>query len=63
MRTSNDIYKTSAGELIELDQMTRIPDGAIIWQGFDYERQIWIYNGVEDKRTLEELQAEIKKAK
>ena len=57
MRKSTDTYKLANGELVEIDQMTQQPKGATLWRGFDYERQIWIFNGKEDTRTLEELQA------
>lgn len=61
MRTSNDIYKTKEGQLIEVDQMTEPPTGSIIWQGYDYTNQYWVFKGKKDTRTLEELKKSINK--
>lgn len=58
-RTSNDQYKLVTGEIIELNQMQEVPQGAILWNGYDYEKQYWVYNGERDTRTLEELQSSL----
>ena len=41
--------------------MTRISNDMYkngkLWCGYDYDKQIWIYEGKEDTRTLKELKA------
>ena len=61
MRTSSDIYILPSGTLVSLNQMQTPPSNAKLYQGFNYAKQIWIRNGAEDKRTLEELKEDIKK--
>ena len=45
--------------------MTRISNDIYkngkLWCGYDYDKQIWIYEGKEDTRTLKELKACIEK--
>lgn len=43
-RVSNDEYK-------EVDGVR------ILWNGYDYDKQYWVFEGKRDTRTLEELQA------
>ena len=59
MRKSNDVYKMPNGELIEINQMTQPPENAKLWQGYDYEKQEWVFNDKKDIRTLEELKANL----
>lgn len=59
MRTSNDEYKLPNGEIVSINQMTKPPQGAIIQNGYDYEKQCWIHNGRKDTRTPKQLQASI----
>ena len=56
MRISKDEYKLSSGEIIALSQDEQPPQGAQIWNGYDYHNQYWVFNGQRDTRTLEELQ-------
>jgi len=42
MRISNDIYKITNGK-------------KILWKGYDYKNQYWVFKGKRDTRTLEEL--------
>ena len=42
--------------MLEVNQMTEVPASAKIWQGYDYDKQMWIFNGKPDTRTLAELQ-------
>ncbi len=58
MRTSNDEYKLCNGSIVSLNQNTEPPKGAVIWNGYDYENQCWIYQGEKDTRTLEQLRAD-----
>ena len=62
MRTSKDICKLPDGRLMEVDHTTDRPENAVIWNGYDYDKQQWIYNGKKDTRTLEELRLGIKEA-
>lgn len=48
MRTSSNEYRTVNGE-------------TILWNGFDYVLQCWIFEGKKDVRTLEELREAIAK--
>ena len=41
-RISSDEYRTIEGK-------------RILWNGYDYERQYWVFEGNRDTRTLEEL--------
>ena len=52
MRTSNDQYKMPNGKIVFIDQMTPPPTGAVIWNGYDYDKQIWVFEGKPDTRTL-----------
>ena len=59
MRTSKDEYKLLTGEIVAISQSEQPPEGARIWNGYDYEKQCWIFNGEHDTRTLEELKASL----
>lgn len=54
MRTSKDIYKLD-NKLIAVSCAEFPPVGSILWQGYDYEKQMWIFEGKKDERTLEEI--------
>jgi hypothetical protein len=56
MRTSNDQYKLSNDSIISIGQSTQPPKGAVIWNGYDYKNQYWVFEGKKDTRSLEELQ-------
>ena len=43
-RQSNDLYKIVNGV-------------KVLWHGYDYEKQCWVYEGEKDIRTLEQLQS------
>lgn len=45
MRTSKDEYKLLNGEIVALSQMETPPEGAIVWNGYDYSKQCWMENG------------------
>ena len=55
MRTSKDIYKLPNSELVAINQMTEPPQNAVIWRGYDYNKQYWVFDGKKDTRTLEQL--------
>ncbi len=64
MRTSRDTYKNPLGQFIQLKQSDQSIDfiekhNLKLWNGFDYQAQKWIFEGKEDTRTLEELQASL----
>ena len=52
-RASNDQYKLTSGELVEVAQGKELPTEATLWRGYDYTNQMWVYEGKEDTRTLE----------
>ena len=58
MRTSKDEWRYPDGSIVALSQDQTPPDGATVWNGYDYRRQMWIHNGKHDTRTLAELQDE-----
>ena len=55
MRTSKDIYRLASGQFLAVSQSEQPPKGSKLWQGYDYERQYWVFEGKQDTRTLEEL--------
>lgn len=61
MRTSRDEYKLPNGNIVAISQMEKPPEGSVIWNGYDYVNQFWVYNGKKDVRTLEELKIAIGK--
>jgi len=64
MRTSNDIYRKKDGSFISINQNTEPPKDAVIWNGYDYQNQYWVFNGEKDNRTLKDLKLiNIKKIK
>ena len=50
-----DIYKLANGKLMAFGQGVYIPQGAKLWNGYNYKNQCWIYHGKKDTRTLEEI--------
>lgn len=56
-RTSKDEWKLPGGEIVALSQDEMPPAGEIVWNGYDYEKQEWVYNGKKDTRSIEELRA------
>jgi hypothetical protein len=61
MRTSKDEYKTLDGSLVAVSQDQKPPQGAVIWNGYDYKNQFWVFNGEKDTRTLEQLKESLNK--
>lgn len=59
MRTSKDIWILPNGEKVSIDQMTEPPTGATVYDGYDYEKQCWMYHGEKDTRTIEQIRATI----
>jgi hypothetical protein len=59
MRTSKDIWLLLSGELIALSQDEKPPQGATVWNGYDYALQCWIFEGRRDTRSIEELRATV----
>jgi len=57
MRTSKDEYVLLTGEIVAVSQSEQPPQGARIWNGYDYQKQFWVHEGERDTRTLEELRA------
>lgn len=65
MRTSKDEYINPLGQKIQLSQNEQSLDfikanGLKIYNGYDYNKQCWIFNGERDTRTLEELKQALK---
>lgn len=58
-RTSKDEYVLPTGEHIFVGGQDTVPAGATLWNGYDYGKQEWIYQGKRDTRSLEELRAAI----
>lgn len=56
-RMSCDQYRTVDGKVVEVSGMDRPPVGAILWNGYDYNKQEWVFEGKKDTRSLEQLQA------
>ena len=56
-RTSKDEWKLPDGSILALTQDQEPPAGAIVWNGYDYEKQEWVFEGKKDTRTLEEIRA------
>lgn len=62
-RKSCDQYRLPSGIVVNvptaaiLDEVLK--DGGVLWNGYDYKRQFWVYKGERDVRTLEELRAAI----
>jgi hypothetical protein len=55
MRTSKDEYIFSNGVKILVSCDEKPPAGAKLFNGFDYQNQQWVHNGVKDIRTLVQL--------
>lgn len=58
-RVSCDQYKLPDGTLVLVSGAERPPEGSVLWNGYDYDKQYWVYEGERDTRTLEELQAKM----
>ena len=63
MRTSKDEYKLPDGTIAALSQDQAPPEGAVVWNGYDYRNQYWVREGARDTRTLEELRAAVENKK
>jgi len=59
MRTSKDEYRTLDGHIVVVSQDEKPPINSKIWNGYDYDKQEWIYKGEKDTRTIQELRSEI----
>ncbi len=57
MRTSKDEYKMPDGSMVYIGGMDEVPAGAVLWKGYDYTNQYWVFEGRRDTRSLEELRA------
>ena len=55
MRTSNDVWKLADGTLVSFNQDTQPPEGASVYDGYDYKEQCWIHRGARDTRPIEVL--------
>lgn len=42
---------------VSSDQYKMVDGVRVLWNGYDYEKQFWVFEGKRDTRTLEELQA------
>lgn len=58
-RQSCDQYKLATGELVNVSTMEEPPQGAVLWNGYDYDKQYWVHEGKRDTRTVEELRASL----
>ena len=59
-RQSCDQYKLPSGIIVNAPQSVIeevIKDGGVLWNGYDYQRQFWVFHGERDTRTLEELRS------
>jgi len=52
MRFSIDQYRFKNGLIVNA---FKTPKGAILWNGYDYKNQCWVFEGKEDTRTLYEI--------
>lgn len=59
MRISKDEYKLLSGELVEVGGMDEVPEGATLWNGYNYKTQEWWFEGKKDVRTLEQLREDM----
>lgn len=61
MRKSCDQYRLPHGVIVnaptEAIRQEILKDGGVLWNGYDYDQQHWVYQGKKDTRTLEELRA------
>lgn len=58
MRFSIDQWKLKDGSIIIA---FKAPKNAVLWRGYDYKNQYWIFEGKKDTRTLEEIKRSRKK--
>ena len=61
MRFSKDQYRLQDGRIVGVSQSEEAPEGATLWNGYDYVKQEWVFEGKKDERTIEELKAAIEK--
>jgi hypothetical protein len=54
-RISTDIYKLPSGELITVLPYNQPPKQAVLWFGYNYKGQYWVYKGKRDRRTLGQI--------
>ena len=54
-RTSHDIYKLPSGELVPVSCDQAPPENSTLWNGYDYDKQEWFYQGQKDTRTIEQI--------
>lgn len=55
MRTSPDIYKLPNNTLIFIDGTMTPPANSKLWSGYDYDRQLWIFKGKAENRTIDQM--------
>lgn len=53
-RTINE-YKLPDGNFVLEGDESKLPEGSVLWNGYDYGKQQWVHNGAKDERTPEEL--------
>lgn len=62
-RLSCDQYRLPNGVIVNCTsakiEAEILKDGGVLWNGYDYKKQEWIYQGKKDTRTLEELRESI----
>ena len=46
MRTFKDIYKTQEGKLVAIRSDEATPSNAKLYNGYDYNNQVWVMNGL-----------------
>jgi hypothetical protein len=59
MRKSCDQYRLPNGVIVNCTsaeiEKEILKDGGVLYNGYDYQKQYWVYKGERDTRTLEEL--------
>lgn len=62
-RSSCDQYRLPSGIVVNCTsakiEQEILKDGGVLWNGYDYQKQEWVFEGKKDMRTLEELRASI----
>lgn len=62
-RVSCDQYRLPNGIIVNCTsaaiESEILKDGGTLWNGYDYRKQEWVYQGKKDTRTLEELRASL----
>ena len=64
MRMSADEYILPSGEIVAVEpnvsaEVQVLYPNAKLWNGYNYERQEWVFKGQKDIRTLAELKASL----